>query len=187
MPKYQGIYNVSNQEYQFSKINDLKLDNIQSQSVDYSSSVTKKAIEDGLDITDHIHLDPKSISLSVILKENYQDKKEKLRSFRDNRELVKFKDEENAKVHLNLAIVNLNCPENVSMNDAVEVSIELQQVSVVNRLIKDLDKGTDPSTGEEVQTQPDKTRSGGFKNENIDEETAPTATKDKIRGGRLVK
>ena len=157
-----------------SKLNDIEIDNIQSQNISYSNNVTEKAIEDGEDITDHLHLQPKIIDLDCIIKGDFQNKKQKIKNLRDERKLIKFYDSVNLKTHKDLVVTSLKFPENKDMKDGLKFNISLQEVIIAEKSEEDVRYGKSP-TGKQPQKEQERVETADVQKDNIDEENTRPA------------
>lgn len=108
-------------------IKDILIDVITDVGVSESSTSTDHALEDGEQISDHVHSDPITLSLSGTLYGDHEQKVLKLREFREKGEVFTFDYMTN---YGNVIILDFNRDYTSSVKDGFNFTMSLKQIKL---------------------------------------------------------
>jgi hypothetical protein len=157
-------------------IDDVLVDVVESETPTFSNEITEKPVEDGTVITDHINNNPVTFSLNIVITGEYgdtpQEKYERLLEIRDNREIITVVGA--LQVYENMAISELSLEKTVKNIKGYSGTVSFQQVkfATAETIIVEV---APPVIDGEKQPAPEKesgeTSTKDSESENVDEET----------------
>lgn len=112
----------------YAKLGDLELRVIESISLSHNNSVSKRRIESGYDINDHIMINPASVSLTVVENgEKAFDNKMKLQNMALTRKTYEFTMDKLGEFKM-MVISSLSFSESHKQSNGFTATIKLQEV-----------------------------------------------------------
>ena len=108
-------------------IKDILIEVITDVSVSESSTTTDHALEDGEQISDHVHSAPLTLSISGTIYGDYEQKALKLREYRENGEVFTFDYMTN---YGNVVIIDFKRDYSVNIKDGYAFTMSLKQIKV---------------------------------------------------------
>lgn len=113
------------------RLGSLEFEVVVETKVSYKNSVSKRRVEEGYELTDHIKQMPLSLSISIKSNnENWLTERNELIRMRNSKSLFDFYDLKNNKTFENLVISSLSFSESVSQFEGFSASLTLEEVRV---------------------------------------------------------
>jgi len=107
-------------------LQDVLLDMVESDNPSHTYDVTSKAVEDGANISDHMHERPTTLSISgYILGPDAMTRLSRIRQHQRGRRLVTYT---NRVIHTNMAITNINTRHGSAEANGLYFTIQLKHV-----------------------------------------------------------
>jgi len=141
-----------------ASLGDIEFQVINDEQIIHSNTVTQKPVEDEADISDHIKADP----LELSLKAYFAGPEDEVRDTYESLVNIANKDKEltysgATGTYERMAISEISVLKNSSYGNGFECDIKLQQIRVAELQEIEIEVGTDPETGEEIQEEADET------------------------------
>ncbi len=113
------------------KLGNLEFEVVVDTQISYKNSVSRRRVEKGYELTDHIKQMPLTLSISVKSNnKNWLTERNELIRMRNSKSLFNFYDLKSNKTYENLVISSISFTESVSQFKGFSASLTLEQVRV---------------------------------------------------------
>lgn len=140
------------------------------EAIDESNQVTSKPVESGADISDHIRQDPVKINLTAtVAGDDAESIFQQLEEMRNAQKVFDYYGEQRIDPYESMAIESVAFSRNPQIANGHEIRISLKQVRVVEQETTTVKLGKDPVTGQQANTQSNRTRNNNTATQTVDQ------------------
>lgn len=111
------------------RLGDVKLDALVRESTDFDAKVTSKAVEKGVDISDHMKAEPFTASLGGVMVEDADAKLSSLKKFQEDGELLTYIGKSSLE---NVVITSIQVEHTVKNFEGYNFDIRIQEVRIAS-------------------------------------------------------
>lgn len=143
---------------------------VKEETINESNQITTKPVEDGADISDHIRQDPVKIDLTAtVAGDDAESIFQQLEEMRNAQEVFNYYGEQRLDPYESMAIEGVSLSRNPQISNGHEIKISLKQVRVVEQKTTAVKLGKDPVTGQQANTQSNRSRNNNTGTQNADQ------------------
>lgn len=155
-----------------AKIGELQIEVVPNESTEIKNEVTEKPVENEANIADHINHRPIEFSVDFVLAgPNAENNRDQLEKMSQEDDVFKYTDVKNNRVYEDMVITDLNFDTDVSISDGYTGTLALKQIQIATQqTIPNL--GTDPASGEQIQSNAEETEKRDPEEDEADEDSA---------------